>query len=119
MRITNVQTIIASAVSADRVQEAQEQITLLLRQRHRIQPDREDDFSIRNLSDIAEAASSSARVMAIFAGRRRFHLAFGGWHRDHEHYVGFSHERTRAIGIRMAVGARSETSCCSSWLKRS
>src|SRR5207249_2692659 len=56
------------AVSAERVQEVQEQITALLRQRHRIGPDREDDFMIRNLSDIAEAASTSARVMAVLLG---------------------------------------------------
>src|SRR5438094_6726133 len=68
MRITYVQSIVVSAVSAERVQEAQEQITALLRQRHRIGPDREDDFMIRNLSDIAEAASTSARVMAVLLG---------------------------------------------------
>lgn len=107
MRITNVQTIIASAVSADRVQEAQEQITLLLRQRHRIQPDREDDFSIRNLSDIAEAASSSARVMAILLGAvASISLLVGGIGIMNIMLVSVT-ERTREIGIRMAVGARS------------
>ena len=107
MRITNVQTIIASAVTADRVQEAQEQITLLLRQRHRIQPDREDDFSIRNLSDIAEAASSSARVMAILLGAvASISLLVGGIGIMNIMLVSVT-ERTREIGIRMAVGARS------------
>ena len=107
MRITNVQTIIASAVSADRVQEAQEQITLLLRQRHRIQPDREDDFFIRNLSDIAEAASGSARVMAILLGAvASISLLVGGIGIMNIMLVSVT-ERTREIGIRMAVGARS------------
>lgn len=107
MRITNLQTIIASAVTADRVQEAQEQITLLLRQRHRIQPDREDDFSIRNLSDIAEAASSSARVMAILLGAvASISLLVGGIGIMNIMLVSVT-ERTREIGIRMAVGARS------------
>jgi putative ABC transport system permease protein len=107
MRITNVQTIIASAVTADRVQEAQEQITLLLRQRHRIQPDREDDFAIRNLSDIAEAASSSARVMAILLGAvASISLLVGGIGIMNIMLVSVT-ERTREIGIRMAVGARS------------
>ena len=68
MRITFVQSIVVSAVSAERVQEAQEQITGLLRQRHRIAQDREDDFTIRNLSDITEAATTSARVMAVLLG---------------------------------------------------
>jgi putative ABC transport system permease protein len=107
MRITNVQTIIASAVTADRVQEAQEQITLLLRQRHRIQPDREDDFFIRNLSDIAEAASSSARVMAVLLGAvASISLLVGGIGIMNIMLVSVT-ERTREIGIRMAVGARS------------
>jgi putative ABC transport system permease protein len=91
MRITNVQTIIA----------------LLLRQRHRIQPDREDDFSIRNLSDIAEAASSSARVMAILLGAvASISLLVGGIGIMNIMLVSVT-ERTREIGIRMAVGARS------------
>src|SRR5215472_1943217 len=106
MRITNVQTIIASAVTADRVQEAQEQITLLLRQRHRIQPDREDDFFIRNLSDIAEAASSSARVMAVLLGAvASISLLVGGIGIMNIMLVSVT-ERTREIGIRMAVGAK-------------
>jgi putative ABC transport system permease protein len=107
MRITHVQTIIASAVSADRVQEAQEQVTLLLRQRHRIQPEREDDFFIRNLSDISEAASSSARVMAILLGAvASISLLVGGIGIMNIMLVSVT-ERTREIGIRMAVGARS------------
>ncbi len=68
MRITWVQSIVVKAVSAERVQEAQEQISSLLRQRHRIGQDREDDFNVRNLSDIAEAASTTARVMAVLLG---------------------------------------------------
>jgi putative ABC transport system permease protein len=107
MRITHVQTIVASAVSADRVQEAQEQVTLLLRQRHRIQPEREDDFFIRNLSDISEAASSSARVMAVLLGAvASISLLVGGIGIMNIMLVSVT-ERTREIGIRMAVGARS------------
>jgi putative ABC transport system permease protein len=107
MRITYVQTIMASAVSADRVEEAQEQVTLLLRQRHRIQPDREDDFFIRNLSDISEAASGSARVMAILLGAvASISLLVGGIGIMNIMLVSVT-ERTREIGIRMAVGARS------------
>jgi putative ABC transport system permease protein len=107
MRITYVQTIMASAVSADRVEEAQEQVTLLLRQRHRIQPDREDDSFIRNLSDISEAASGSARVMAILLGAvASISLLVGGIGIMNIMLVSVT-ERTREIGIRMAVGARS------------
>jgi putative ABC transport system permease protein len=107
MRITYVQSILVSAVSAERVQEAQEQIAALLRQRHRIGPDREDDFSIRNLSDIAEAASTSARVMAVLLGSvASISLLVGGIGIMNIMLVSVT-ERTREIGIRMAVGARS------------
>ena len=107
MRITYVQSITVSAVSAERVQEAQEQIAALLRQRHRIGPDREDDFIIRNLSDIAEAASTSARVMAILLGAvASISLLVGGIGIMNIMLVSVT-ERTREIGIRMAVGARS------------
>jgi putative ABC transport system permease protein len=106
LRITNVQTILVSAVSAERVQEAQEQIALLLRQRHRIGPDRDDDFTIRNLSDIAEAASSTAQVMAVLLGAvASISLLVGGIGIMNIMLVSVT-ERTREIGIRMAVGAR-------------
>lgn len=107
MRITYVQSITVSAVSAERVPDAQEQIAALLRQRHRIGPDREDDFIIRNLSDIAEAASTSARVMAVLLGAvASISLLVGGIGIMNIMLVSVT-ERTREIGIRMAVGARS------------
>jgi putative ABC transport system permease protein len=107
MRITWLQSIVVSAVSAERVQEAQEQIAALLRQRHRIGPDRDDDFMIRNLSDIAEAASTSAGVMAVLLGSvASISLLVGGIGIMNIMLVSVT-ERTREIGIRMAVGARS------------
>ena len=107
MRITWVQSIVVKAVSAERVEEAQEQITLLLRQRHRIGPEREDDFNVRNLSDIAEAATTTARVMAILLGSvASISLLVGGIGIMNIMLVSVT-ERTREIGIRMAVGARS------------
>jgi putative ABC transport system permease protein len=108
LRITWVQSISVSAVSAERVQEAQGQIAALLRQRHRIGSDREDDFTIRNLSDIAEAASTSARVMAVLLGSvAGISLLVGGIGIMNIMLVSVT-ERTREIGIRMAVGARSK-----------
>jgi len=107
MRITWVQTIVVKAVSAERVDEAQEQIAALLRQRHRIGPEREDDFNVRNLSDIAEAATTTARVMAILLGSvASISLLVGGIGIMNIMLVSVT-ERTREIGIRMAVGARS------------
>jgi len=108
MRITYVQSIVVRAISAEKVPEAQEQITLLLRQRHRIGPDREDDFMVRNLSDIAEAAQSTARVMAVLLGSvAGISLLVGGIGIMNIMLVSVT-ERTREIGIRMAVGARSK-----------
>jgi putative ABC transport system permease protein len=107
MRITWVQSIVVKAVSAERVEEAQEQIILLLRQRHRIGPEREDDFNVRNLSDIAEAATTTARVMAVLLGSvASISLLVGGIGIMNIMLVSVT-ERTREIGIRMAVGARS------------
>ena len=107
LRVTNVQWINVSVVSADRMQEAQDQIAALLRQRHRIPEDQEDDFVIRNLSDIAEAAASSARVMAVLLGTvASISLLVGGIGIMNIMLVSVT-ERTREIGIRMAVGARS------------
>ena len=106
MRITWLQSIVVKVVSAERVQEAQEQITSLLRQRHRIGPEREDDFNVRNLSDIAEAASTTARVMAVLLGSvASISLLVGGIGIMNIMLVSVT-ERTREIGIRMAVGAR-------------
>lgn len=108
MRINHVHNIMVSAVNADRVQEAQEQITALLRQRHRIGPDRDDDFSIRNLTDIASAAAGSAQVMAVLLGTvASISLLVGGIGIMNIMLVSVT-ERTREIGIRMAVGARSK-----------
>jgi len=108
MRITFVQSIVVRAVSAEKVAEAQEQITLLLRQRHRIAEGRDDDFAVRNLSDIAEAAQSTARVMAVLLGSvAGISLLVGGIGIMNIMLVSVT-ERTREIGIRMAVGARSK-----------
>jgi putative ABC transport system permease protein len=107
MRITWLQSIVVKAVNAERVQEAQEQIISLLRQRHRIGPERDDDFNVRNLSDIAEAATTTARVMAVLLGSvASISLLVGGIGIMNIMLVSVT-ERTREIGIRMAVGARS------------
>ncbi|HUF42586.1 MAG TPA: ABC transporter permease [Verrucomicrobiae bacterium] len=107
MRITWLHSIVVKAVNAERVPEAQEQIAALLRQRHRIGPDREDDFNVRNLSDIAEAATSTARVMSVLLGSvASISLLVGGIGIMNIMLVSVT-ERTREIGIRMAVGARS------------
>jgi putative ABC transport system permease protein len=107
MGVTFIQQIVVAAASADLTGEAKNQITLLLRERHRIRQDMDDDFNIRNLSDIAEAASNSATVMAALLGSiASVSLLVGGIGIMNIMLVSVT-ERTREIGIRMAVGARS------------
>ena len=107
MGVTYIQQIIVAATSPDLTEEAKNQITLLLRERHKIRQGNDDDFMIRNLSDIAEAASNSATVMAILLGSiASVSLLVGGIGIMNIMLVSVT-ERTREIGIRMAVGARS------------
>jgi len=106
LSITYVHSIIVSTVSAERNQAVQESTAALLRDRHRLQPDQDDDFTVRNLSDVAEAASSTANVMAVLLGSiASVSLLVGGIGIMNIMLVSVT-ERTREIGIRMAVGAR-------------
>lgn len=106
MRITWLQSIVVKAVSAESVEEAEEQITSLLRQRHRIGAERDDDFNVRNLSDIAEAATTTARVMSVLLGSvASISLLVGGIGIMNIMLVSVT-ERTREIGIRKAIGAK-------------
>ncbi len=101
-----VQIIFAEARSEELIPDAIKQITDTLRARHRIAPGRESDFDIRNLSEIAKAAESSSRVMALLlATVASISLLVGGIGIMNILLVSVT-ERTREIGIRMAIGAR-------------
>jgi putative ABC transport system permease protein len=104
--ITHIYSILASAVSDDAMSEAQEQITALLRQRHRLLPWQDNDFSIRPLADVAEAEEESSRVMTLLLGSiASISLLVGGIGIMNIMLVSVT-ERTREIGIRLAVGAK-------------
>jgi putative ABC transport system permease protein len=103
---TTLRSMMASAVSADQLIPVQNSITELLRQRHHIQPGRDDDFIIRNQQEITEARTATAETMtALLAGVAIISLIVGGIGIMNIMLVSVT-ERTREIGIRMAVGAR-------------
>jgi len=88
------------------IPQVQQQIVELLRQRHRIGPGRDDDFNVHNQEEIAEAATKTSRVLAVLLGSiASVSLLVGGIGIMNIMLVSVT-ERTREIGIRMAVGAR-------------
>jgi putative ABC transport system permease protein len=97
--------IMVSAVSRQASYSAQQQITELLRDRHRIRPGQDDDFFVRNMADMAELQESTTRVLTLLlASIASVSLLVGGIGIMNIMLVSVT-ERTREIGIRMAVGA--------------
>ncbi len=101
-----VNVIFVQAISTDMVQTAVKQVTRTLKLRHHIQPGQDDDFGVRNISDITQAAESSSKVMSLLlAAVASISLLVGGIGIMNILLVSVT-ERTREIGIRMAIGAR-------------
>jgi putative ABC transport system permease protein len=101
-----VRSISVQATSAETLKQAEEEITQLLRQRHRLRADQENDFSVRNLTEAMSTAEESARVMSLLLGAiASIALLVGGIGIMNIMLVSVT-ERTREIGIRLAVGAR-------------
>ncbi|HLA12936.1 MAG TPA: ABC transporter permease [Pyrinomonadaceae bacterium] len=102
-----LQVAYVSAISQDATYTAQNQITELLRQRHKLTPNEPDDFTVRNMSDVAEAANETNSIMTLLLGSiAGVSLLVGGIGIMNIMLVSVT-ERTREIGIRMAIGARS------------
>ncbi|HKV34298.1 MAG TPA: ABC transporter permease [Pyrinomonadaceae bacterium] len=104
---TRVQIAYVSAITEDATYTAQSQISDLLRQRHKLTASEPDDFTVRNMTDIAEAANETSKTMTILlACIAGVSLLVGGIGIMNIMLVSVT-ERTREIGIRMAIGARS------------
>ncbi len=104
--ITNISSIDVSAISLARSDEAKQQIEEVMRIQHRIAPGAEDDFNVRNMSEIAEGAAASAKTLTILLGGiASISLLVGGIGIMNIMLVSVT-ERIREIGIRMSVGAR-------------
>jgi putative ABC transport system permease protein len=100
LRSINIQVI-----SADRMATAQQEITSLLRQRHRLATNQDDDFNLFNQKDIADTVNSVSRIITLLLGSvAGISLLVGGIGIMNIMLVSVT-ERTREIGIRMAVGA--------------
>ncbi len=105
---TYLPTIYISAATPEATKTAEQQVGDTLRARHNIRPGQPDDFNVRNLTDVADTAEATTRVMTLLLGGiAAVSLLVGGIGIMNIMLVSVT-ERTREIGIRMAVGARAK-----------
>jgi putative ABC transport system permease protein len=101
-----VGTILVKVREASTMKTTLDEIRVLLRQRHRLQPEQDDDFTLRNLSELVESQEAASRVLSLLlAAIASVSLVVGGIGIMNIMLVSVT-ERTREIGLRRAVGAR-------------
>ncbi|RJX30649.1 MAG: FtsX-like permease family protein [Oxalobacter sp.] len=106
-KLRRVGVVLVKVYEGESMKDAEEKIRDLMRQRQRTQPGQEDAFTIRNLTEILQAQEESSRIMALLlAAVASVSLVVGGIGIMNIMLVSVT-ERTREIGLRMAVGARS------------
>jgi putative ABC transport system permease protein len=105
-QVLSINQAMVSAISQEATSVTQKQITDLLRQRHKIAPGETDDFMVRNMTDAAQTFTQLTTIMTLLLGSiAAISLVVGGIGIMNIMLVSVT-ERTREIGIRMAVGAR-------------
>ena len=103
-----VNGVLVKVREASAMKGAEQSIRTLLRQRHHLQPGQDDDFTLRNLSEILESQEASSRVLSLLlAAIASVSLVVGGIGIMNIMLVSVT-ERTREIGLRRAVGARRQ-----------
>lgn len=103
----NINFIQASAVSLDQMQLAQDELTRIIRESHKLKDGDDDDFTIRNQADLTEAATQTTKVLTLLLGSvAGVSLIVGGIGIMNIMLVSVT-ERTREIGIRLSIGARA------------
>jgi ABC-type antimicrobial peptide transport system permease subunit len=107
VRFARVDAIFMKARTTDEIPIAMDQLTQLLRERHCLPPEKPDDFNIRDMTEVTRAMAATSQLMAVLLLIvAMISLAVGGVGIMNIMLVSVT-ERTREIGLRMAVGARA------------